>query len=79
MLSSTVMPLNSSIFWKLRAMPKCGYPVGGHLGDVLALKDNPAPVGLVKTADAIEDAGLTRSIGADNGLDMALFHIKADA
>jgi hypothetical protein len=56
---------------------QAGNLMGGHLGDVPVFKDNAAFAGVIKAADAVEDAGFTGSIGADDGLDMAVLHLKA--
>ena len=42
------------------------YAVGFEIGNVAALKDDPAPVGLVKAVNAIQQAGLAGAVRSDN-------------
>ncbi|MNT66702.1 hypothetical protein D3C72_2047850 [compost metagenome] len=55
-------------------------PAGrGNACDVLALEMDAAAGGAVKARDGIEQRGLARAIGADDGGDRAWLHAKAHA
>ena len=80
MLSSTVMPLNSAMFWKVRAMPQRGR-AGAACSAVMSWpsKRMRPRAGRVDAADAVEDAGLAGPVGADDGEEVVRVDLEADA
>ena len=44
--------------------------MGGEFVDFLPLKSNGALLGMVEAVDAVEEDGLTRAVGADDGMDL---------
>ena len=78
MLSSTLMPLNSARFWKVRAMP-----ISATWRLFMWLKVWPRKVILpflrcVHAVDAVEHAALAGAVGADDGAHLVLAHVEAD-
>ena len=53
--------------------------VGGHLGNVFAVKGDMAGARPGRAADGHHQRGFSRAIGADESDDFALLHIKVDA
>src|SRR5699024_3575158 len=53
--------------------------VGGHLRDLLPLKYNRASFRREKARDRMEDRRLSRSVGSDQGDDLALVHLEGYA
>ena len=78
MLSSTLMPLNSATFWKVRAMPERGHVVGPEARAVAALEADAALVRVIEAADHVEQGGLARAVGADDGDDLPAPDLEAD-
>ena len=54
------------------------YSMGGDPGDVLVLVENPPSLGIVESADAVEQAGLPGTVGADNGKYLTAVEAGAD-
>ena len=73
------MPRKSAMFWKVRATPRSATLAGLELRDVGALERDPAGVGVVEPADHVEQRGLARPVGPDDGEDLALAHVEAHA
>src|SRR5262249_40681493 len=48
-------------------------------GDVLVLEDDAPRRALVDAAHQVEDRALAGAVGADDGEDLALLHLEADA
>jgi hypothetical protein len=78
-LSSTVACSNSSMFWKVRAMPRPAMVWGGTLVMSVPLEHEAAAGRLVDAADEIEDGALAGAVGADDGENLALLHIEGHA
>jgi hypothetical protein len=54
--------------------------VGRRLGQVgLAFEEDAPFLRPIEAADAVEDGGLARAVGADDGADFAGVHVEADA
>jgi hypothetical protein len=51
--------------------------VGRHLRDVLVAEDEAALARIVDAADHVEDGGLARAVGADDGEDLPRLHLEA--
>ena len=62
---------NSARFWKVRAMPKRGDPVGGTASRSLPFERHPAVGGLVDPADDVEHRGLAGAVRTDEAADLA--------
>ena len=53
--------------------------MGGHTRDVAALEQDPAFLGGIKSADAVQQAGLAGSVRADHGEDLTALEFGAHA
>ncbi len=51
--------------------------VGGDFGDIFPLINDATLLGVVKSADTVQNAGLARPIGTNNGKDFALQQLGA--
>jgi hypothetical protein len=69
---------NSSMFWKVRAMPRARHLVRRLGGELDASKWMRAAGGRVDAADQVEDRGLAGAVGADQREDLAALHVEAD-
>ena len=69
---STVAFSNSSMFWKVRAMPSSAISCGGTSVKRLAVEVDRARGRRVDAADQVEDRGLAGAVGADEREDLAL-------
>ncbi len=58
---------------------ECRDLVRRHVGDVGAVEAEPARGRLVDAAHQVEDGGLARAVGADDGEDLALLDGEAHA
>jgi hypothetical protein len=62
---------------------KCpGNPLFGNLvrfeiGDVISFEEDLSRIWLINSTDAIEDGGLSGSIGSNDGIDGPFLHLKA--
>jgi hypothetical protein len=72
------MPLNSAMFWKVRAMPGLGRLVGVHVPAVLAAEDDVAFLRPVDAVDDVEHRALAGAVGADDGANFMLAHIEGN-
>ena len=59
--------------------PELGAPVRLEAGDVVPVEADVAARGRVDAADAVEDAGLARAVGADDGEEVAGVDLEAHA
>ena len=73
-LSSTLSWSNRLTSWKLRAMPELDLVVDGGARDVGPLEHDAAGVGRDEPADQVDQGGLPRAVGADEGQHLALGH-----
>ena len=64
MLSSTVMPLNSAMFWKVRAMP-CSAACGAPSSRSAPGRRSALP-GVIDAVDHVEHRALAGAVGADD-------------
>ena len=53
--------------------------LGIHAGDIFPLEGDLAALGHDQAADGPQGAGFARPVGTDQGHDLVLFHIQADA
>ena len=60
------MPEKGLGIWKVRPMPMRGNVRGGQVGDVLAVEDHLAGVGVDGTGDEVEPRGLAGPVGTDD-------------
>jgi hypothetical protein len=58
--------------------PQAGDLMGPKAVDAPIFEDHLSILGLVKTVDAIEDAGFTGAIGSNDGKHLSLFHFETD-
>ena len=79
MLSRTLMLRNSATFWKVRPMPRPGHAVARQLLERAALELDVAVGEAVEAADAVEQRGLARAVGADQAADLAVADVERDA
>ena len=70
------MPLNSAMFWKVRAMPLRGRLVGPHAACGRALAGDRALLRVVEAVDHVEHRGLAGAVGADDGADLAAWRMS---
>src|SRR5713226_3487307 len=49
-----------------------------EVGPVLAVEDDAAPLGMVEAADDVQERGLARSVGPDDGDDLSPLDVEAD-
>ena len=78
MLSSTLMPLNSARFWKVRAMPISADLARAHVREGLAAEGDRALLRLVDAVDAVEHRALAGAVRADDRADLVLADVEAD-
>jgi len=55
------------MFWKVRAMPSLAIWWRRHLRDVTVLEEQFACGRIVEPRDQVEDRGLARAVGSDDG------------
>jgi hypothetical protein len=55
-----------------------GNGIGFFAGYGTALKQNVSPARLIQTGYAVEEGGLSRPVGTDDGKDLTLVHGKTD-
>ena len=79
MLSSTVMPLNSARFWKVRATPQPRHRMRRHAGDVVAFEHDAALLRRVEAGDRVGQRGLAAAVGADQAEDLAAADLQVHA
>ena len=77
-LSSTVIVLNSSTFWKVRAIPRRTIPCTGVFSSVSPAKSDVALVRRVQPRDHVERGRLAGAVRADQADDLALRHVERD-
>ena len=77
MLSSTLMPLNSARFWKVRATPISRDLARVHVPEGLAAQADRAFLRLVDAVDAVEHRALAGAVRADDGADLVLADVEA--
>ena len=77
MLSSTVMPLNSAMFWNVRAMPCAAASCGSMSRRTFAAKRDRALLRVVHAVDHVEHRALAGAVGPDDGADLVLAHVEA--
>ena len=66
MLSSTVMPVNSAMFWKV-ARCRAQLPRGVHVTALLAVEGDGCFLRCVDAVDDIEHGALAGTVRADDG------------
>jgi hypothetical protein len=72
------MPLNSAMFWKVRAMPWRRH-VGLHLALRSAAEDDLAlPAAVIDAVDHVEHRALAGAVGADDGADLVLADVEGN-
>ena len=77
-LSSTVIVLNSSTFWNVRAIPRRDDPVHGRLQQRLAGELDLALVRRVEPGDHVERGRLAGAVRPDQADDLAVQHVERD-
>ena len=76
---STVACSNSSMFWKVRAMPQRRRRRAAPRGERAGPRTRSRPqVGVIDAADQVEDRRLAGAVRADEGEDLAALHVEAD-
>ena len=78
MLSSALMPLNSAMFWKVRAMPPWAASCGRILHARLALEGDAALLRMIEAVDDVQHRRLAGAVRADDGADLALADVEGD-
>ena len=73
---STVERSKSSVFWKVRAMPRPAMPEAESLQETLPVEADPAGHRIVEARDEIEQRRLSGAVGPDDGEDLALLHVE---
>ena len=69
---SAVMSANSRMFWKVRAMPGLGDPVGPAARTIAGRSNRISPrVGRVQAGEHVEEGGLAGAVGPDQADDLA--------
>ena len=71
------MPLNSAMFWNVRAMPCARGFVRAHLLARDALERDAALLRMIDAVDHVQHGTLARAVGADDGADLMLAHVEA--
>ena len=69
--SRTVSSGNTSVIWKVRAMPRHTRRAGSRPRDILAVEHDPAGARREESADQVEEGGLAGAVGADHGAQLA--------
>ena len=78
-LSSVLMLLNSAMFWNVRAMPEAAASWVRMPRVALALVGDGAFLRPVEAVDDIQHGTLAGTVRADDGQDLTLADLKADA
>ena len=72
------MPLNSAMFWKVRAMPALAAACAVHAACGSRRGRRSALLRVVDAVDDVEHRALAGAVRADDGADLVLAHVEAD-
>ena len=72
------MPLNSAMFWNVRAMPCAAAVVRVHVAARFAAKRDRALLRPVDAVDDVQHRALARAVGADDRAHLVLAHVERD-
>ena len=77
MLSSTLMPVNSAMFWNVRAMPCAAASCVSMSRRCFAAKGDRPLLRVVDAVDDVEQRALAGAVGADDRAHLVLAHVEA--